>query len=103
MIDEDNLRWKTTFDRATLYYLNKKHLRLLILTVKAQLTANRKSYQLSKPEIEFHVMEEIYAVLTITHVHMCRKDDIFRQRRLNHSGMWECDYGTQSHAAKPYS
>ena len=23
----------------------------------------------------------------IMHVHMCRKDDIFRQRRLNHSGV----------------
>ena len=59
--DKDNLRWKTTFDRVTLYYLNKKHLWLLILTDKVQLTLNRKSNQLSKPEIEFHVMEEMYA------------------------------------------
>ena len=39
----------------------------------------------------------------ITHVHMCRKADIFRQRQLNHSEMGEGDYGTQSHAAEPYS
>ena len=31
--------------------------------VTAQLTLNRKSYQLSKPEIEFHMMEEMYAAL----------------------------------------
>ena len=29
----------------------------------AQLTPKRKSYQLSKPEIEFHVMEEMYVAL----------------------------------------
>ena len=41
----------------------KKCLRLLTLTATAQLTPNRKSYQLSKPEIEFHMMEEMYAAL----------------------------------------
>ena len=76
----------------------KKCLRLLTLTATAQLTPNRKSYQLSKPEIEYHVMEEMYAALR-----MCRKDDILRQRRLNHSEMGEGEYGTQSHAAEPYS
>ena len=61
----------------------KKCLRLLTLTATAQLTVNRKSYQLSEPEIEFHVMEEMYAELC-----MCtRKDNIFRQRRLNYSGV----------------
>ena len=54
---------KKNINFITLYYLNKKHLRLLILTATAQLTLNRKSYQLSKPEIEFHVMEEMYAAL----------------------------------------
>ena len=34
---------------------------------------------------------------------MCRKDDIFRQRQLNHRERGEGDYGTQSHAAEPYS
>ena len=32
---------------------------------------------------------------------MYRKDDILRQRRLNHSGRGEGDYGTQSHAVEP--
>ena len=41
----------------------KKRLRLLTLTATARLTLNRKSYQLSKPEIEFHVMEEMCAAL----------------------------------------
>ena len=51
-----------TFDRVTVYYL-KKNLRLLTLTATEQLTLNRKSYQLSKPKIECHVMEEMYAAL----------------------------------------
>ena len=36
---------------------------LLTLIATAQLTPKRKSYQLSKPEIEFHMMEEMYAAL----------------------------------------
>ena len=59
---EDNFWRKTTFNRVTVYYL-KKYFWLLTLTAAAQLTLNRKSYQLSKPEIEFHVMEEMYAAL----------------------------------------
>jgi len=35
------------------------------LTATAQLTLNRKSYQLSKPDIEFYVMEEMYAALRL--------------------------------------
>ena len=38
-------------------------LQLLTLPATAQLTTNRKSYQLSKPEKEFHVIEEMYAAL----------------------------------------
>ena len=66
---EDNLWWKTTFDGRRpsigLQYITwKKYFRLLTLTATAQLTLNRKSYQLSKPDIElFHVMEEMYAAL----------------------------------------
>ena len=41
----------------------KKCLRLITLTVTAQLTPNRKFYQLSKPEIELQMMEEMYATL----------------------------------------
>ena len=59
---EDDHRWKTTFDRVY-SLLPEKMLRLLTLTVTAKLTPNRKSYQLSKAEIEFHVMEEMYAAL----------------------------------------
>ena len=51
-----------TFDRVTLYNLKKK-LQLLTLKATAQLTQNLKSYQLSKPEIELYVMEEMYAAL----------------------------------------
>ena len=40
----------------------------------AQLTLNRKSYQLSKPEIEFHVMEEMYAALRLC---MCEEKTTF--------------------------
>ena len=43
-----------------IYYL-KKCWRLHTLTVIAQLTPNKKSYQLYKAEIEFNVMEEMYA------------------------------------------
>ena len=66
---EDDLKWKATFALrqpligCTVYHLKKNHLQLLALTATAQLTLNRKSYQLSKPEIEFHMMEEMYAAL----------------------------------------
>ena len=40
----------------------------------AQLTPNQKSYQLSKPEKEFHVMEEMYAALRM---HMCAEKTRF--------------------------
>ena len=36
-------------------------------------------------------------------VHVWRKDNISRQKRLKHSGLGEGDYGTQSHTAEPYS
>ena len=64
----DDLWRKTTFDGrqppigCIVYYL-KKILRHLTLTATAQLTWNWKSYQLSKPEIELHMMEEMYAAL----------------------------------------
>ena len=82
-------------DDLTVYYVNKIFT-TLTLAATAQLTPNRKSYQLSEPEIEINVMEDMYAAL-----HMYRKDDILRQRRLNHSGRGEGDYGTQSHAVEP--
>ena len=42
------------------YYI-KKCWQLLTLTAPAQLTPNRNSYQLSKAEIEFDVLVEMYA------------------------------------------
>ena len=59
--EEEDLRWKMTFDRV-LYYL-KKILRLLTLTATAQLTPNQRSYQLSKQEIESHMIKEMYTAL----------------------------------------
>ena len=56
----------------------KKNFRLLTLTATAQLTLNRKSYQLSKPEIEFHMTEEMYAAL-----HMC----MWAEKTTFHSGV----------------
>ena len=47
-----------------------KKLRLLTLTATAQL----KSYQLSKPEKEFHVIEEMYAALRMR---MCAEKTIY--------------------------
>ena len=92
-LTEDDLWWKMTFDGRRpltqddfwrkiifdarqplmeddllvgriIYYL-KKCLRLLTLTVTAQLTPNRKSYQMSKPEKDFQAMEEMYTVSCI--------------------------------------
>ena len=76
---ENDLLWKTTVEGRQpligLQYINwKKYLRLLTLTATAQLTPNRKSYQLSKPEIEFHMMEEMYAAL---HMCMCSEKTTF--------------------------
>ena len=59
---EDDLRWKTTFDMVTVYYL-KKIFTNPHLDSQAQLTPDRKFYRLPRPEIEFHVMEEMYSTL----------------------------------------
>ena len=49
-------------------------LQLHALAAAAQLTPNRKSYQLSKPEKEFHVMEEIYKA---SYMQMCAEKTKF--------------------------
>lgn len=54
------------------------------LTAAAQLTPNWKSHQMSNPEIEFDMKK---CDIGTMHVHVCGKDKIFRQRRLNHTGM----------------
>ena len=51
----------------------------LTLTATPQMMLNRKYYQVSKTEIEFHMIDIMYMVL-----HMrahTKKDDIFMQRR----------------------
>ena len=83
-LTEDNLWRKTTFGRRRplteddlwrkmtlngrgpsigLQYITWIKYLLLTLTATAQLTPNPKSYQLSMPEIEFHVMVEMYVAL----------------------------------------
>jgi len=47
---------------CTVHYL-KKCWRLFTLTATEQLTPNQKFNQISKPEIEFDVNEEMYIVL----------------------------------------
>ena len=53
---------------------------LLPLTVKAQLSPNQNCYLLFKPEIEFGIVDKLCGIV---HVHVCRDEDIFRQRWLN--------------------
>ena len=54
---------------------------LLTLTARPQLMLNRKWYQVSKPEMEFHIINIMYAALPMR-AHTNRKDNIFMQRRL---------------------
>ena len=51
---------------------------LVTLTVTRQLMSNKICYQVSKLEMEFHVIDIIYAALPMRE----QKDDIFMQRRL---------------------
>ena len=71
---EDDPQWKTSFDRVYSILPEKKCLQLLTLTATAQLIPNRKSYQMSKPEKEFHVIEEMYAALRMR---MCAEKTIY--------------------------
>ena len=49
------------------------------MTATPQMMLNRKCYQVSKPEMEFHI---IYNIRSIAYVRTNRKDDIFIQRHL---------------------
>ena len=90
-LTEDDLRWKTTFDRVTVYYLKKIFM-----------TPHLDSHNINDPKPD--ILSAVYTgnrisrdgrkVLGIVHAHKCRKDGIFRQRRINHSGVGEGDYGT---------
>ena len=57
------------------------------MKMKSKLTKSPNFYQLSKPEIEFDMMKEMYAALGI---HMFR---LLRQRQLNHKGrrLWDSE------------
>ena len=93
---EDNIRWKTTFDIVTVYYMKI----LMTPHLDSHRTTDPKPEILSADSTGNRISRDGRNVRGITHVHMCRKDDIFRQRRLNHSEMGEGDYGTYSYAAK---
>ena len=56
---EDDLQLKMTFDRVY-SILTDKNVCHLTLTATALLTQNRIFYQLPKPEIELHVIKEMY-------------------------------------------
>ena len=51
---EDDLQWKTTFNRV--YSILPEN-----FDSHSSTDPDRKFYQLSKPEIEFQVVEEMYA------------------------------------------
>ena len=58
-----------------------------------QASSTRLHDQMSKPEIEFHVMEEMYSALHMWSAHVQKRQFLGK----------DSDYGTQSHAAEPYS
>ena len=61
------------------------------MTATAQLTLNQKSYQLSKPEIEIHVMEEMYVALCMC---TCAEKTTFLAKTTRpYSGIVGGDYG----------
>ena len=77
---EDDLRWKTTLDRVTVYYLKKK---FTTLQLDSHSTTDPKPEILSAVLTGNRISGDGRNVCGIMHVHVCRKDDIFRQRRLN--------------------
>ena len=89
---EDNLWRKTTFDKrqrsigCIVYYLKKMFT-----------TPHLGSHSTTVPELEFlsaiqtgnRISLDWRNARGIMQVHVCKKDNIFRQRRLNHSGIGE--------------
>ena len=85
-LTEDNLRWKTTFDGrqpsigCLVYYLKK-----------LWTTPHLDSYSPTDPKPEIlsavqtgkRISRDGRNVRGITHAHVCRKDDISRQRKLS--------------------
>ena len=83
-LTEDDLWRKTTFDRGTVYYLKKM---FTTLQLDSHSTTDPKPEILSAVLTGNRIPHDGRNVRGIMHVHVCRKDDIFRQRRLNHSGV----------------
>ena len=50
-------------------------------------TTDHKPEILSAVLTGYRISRDCRKIRGIMHVHVCRKDDIFRQRRLNHSGV----------------
>ena len=91
---EDDLRWKMTFDRRRPLTEDDLWEGVQYITWKKMLPyLDSHSTTDPKPEILSAVLtgnripHDGRNVRGIMHVHVCRKDDIFRQRRLNHSGV----------------
>ena len=99
-LTEDDLCRKTTFDRVTVYYLKKM---FTTPHLDSHNTTGPKPEILSAVLTGNRISRDGRNVCGIMHVHVCRKDDIFRQRRLNHSGLGEERLWDLSHDAKPYS
>ena len=78
---EDNIRWKTTFDIVTVYYMKI----LMTPHLDSHRTTDPKPEILSADSTGNRSSRDGRSVHGIIHVHMRKKDDIFRQRRLNHS------------------
>ena len=73
---------------------------LLTLTAKRQLMSNRICYQVSKPEMEFHMRDDICG---IAHAHTNRKDKIFMQRWLGQIFTCILDWGQGTcRKSRPY-
>ena len=89
-----------TFDRVAVYYLKKK---ITTPHLESNSTTDPKPEILSAVYTGKIIICDGRNVHGIAHVHVCRKDDIFRQRRLSHSEMGKGDYGNQSRTAEPYT
>ena len=81
---EDDLLRKTTFDRGTVYYLKKM---FMTPQLDSHSTTDPKPKILSAVLTGNRISGDGRNARGIMHVWVCRKDDIFRQRRLNHSGV----------------
>ena len=80
----------TTFDerrplRGSIVY----YLKIMFMTphLDSHSTTDLKPEILSAVETGNRILCDGRNVRGVMHVHMCRKDDIFRQRRFNHSGV----------------